>query len=502
MRRFLKHYFTSLLIGLLSLPFVYLSVVFFSPLLWQPAYFLSLLAVCLLGCSVLIFEQTRLQIKWKKLYKDYQTLWELLQKASQTNAHLLAENKSVRFDIKQINLPVVELNQQGNIVYAHPSVGQLLKGDLSSQIGQSFEQVFMQNPKQNELFLKDWKNLRQGEPQIIDFTYQTLMGDQLYLKALCLPVLFHKGQERVWVFLLDDTEAKLPYLEASRKLTELKKHVACLWINQEGKIVKANDYFFALTGYLAQGSVGMPFAQMTTSSEKATLVVAQLQKAIQSKQQDEIHLELKKKNGLTFKTTILCYPESDSAYAELVFLVQESAQTLPSTDHQALRAEAKRNFELEKALAEKRRELHLQQVKLNVKTQMLDFHTRMMDKMMFRFELDQQLIVRFVNHTACKALAYTSNELLGKRLSFLFDREQKALLDSFIFEEEMRKGNTVVKVVKLRTGLLEHKSIKLFFFPYIDERNQLLKISAAGYPLEVPVKQSFYAELVEARSWV
>ncbi|MFT3710957.1 MAG: PAS domain-containing methyl-accepting chemotaxis protein [Archangium sp.] len=122
-----------------------------------------------------------------------------------------------------------------------------------------------------------WSALAKGEAQTLEGTFVSKSGEHVYLQTTYVPFCDEHGQlVRVMQAATNVTAARLASLLSSSQLAAISKVMAVVEFDLSGHVLRANDNFFAATGYSSDEVAGQHHRMFVEPAEAASPAYAQL----------------------------------------------------------------------------------------------------------------------------------------------------------------------------------------------------------------------------------
>jgi methyl-accepting chemotaxis protein len=152
---------------------------------------------------------------------------------------------------------VIEFALDGTIITANPNFLNAVGYNLS-EIAGKHHRMFVDPEGLDEAAYKAfWAALGRGEPQTGSFRRLGKGGRAIWIQASYVPLLDSAGKPyKVVKFATDVTAATLAAADQRGQLAALHKAQAVIELTLDGIVIKANDNFFATTGYTSAEVVG------------------------------------------------------------------------------------------------------------------------------------------------------------------------------------------------------------------------------------------------------
>ena len=201
----------------------------------------------------------------QRLSQRQKAMRDSLEEIRNINDKLTENSLELRGQISAINrtLGFVEINPNGKILEVNSIFSYVTGYEREALIGRDHLTLLNQSELDKEAYEKFWRDLGRGIPASGESKFIAQNNTELWFSTSYTPIIDQQGQINKIILLTNDiTAQKLQNLEFEAQYNAVNQLNAAMELDLEGNVLKANELFLNLIGYVLPEIVGVNLLEL------------------------------------------------------------------------------------------------------------------------------------------------------------------------------------------------------------------------------------------------
>ncbi|MGR3603496.1 MAG: PAS domain-containing protein [Heliomarina sp.] len=186
-----------------------------------------------------------------------------------------AERQARRLKALDLCCPQIEYDLKGRVIHANSRFLDLIDYDIDDILGQSHRLLCDKTLTKTKEYRQFWLDLASGQSKSGEYLHVRRDGEVIWLRASFVPIVGANGEhESVLCCATDVTATRSLVEDLTGEISAFGDAFPSVQLDQELRVLSANEQFFALTGYIEAGATCLSLDDLFAENTQKDLATA------------------------------------------------------------------------------------------------------------------------------------------------------------------------------------------------------------------------------------